>query len=90
MADNSHTKAGPPLLIFIMQEMAYHGIDWDGPLPDVEDTEHIEVPAIPVPLENNDMQELIRTVCPTAPSNDYGIDIYNHTLQFVLNKLIVI
>ena len=66
----------------------YHGIDWDGPLPDSEDQGSVEVPAIPVPLEDEDLQELLHTVCPTAPSNDYGLNLYNHALQFVQNKLL--
>ena len=66
----------------------YHGIDWDGPLPDSEDHESVEVPAIPVPLEDEDLRELLHTVCPTAPSDDYGLNLYNHALQFVQNKLL--
>ena len=42
--------------LFIPKEIAYHGIDWDGPLPDAEDVGSVEVPAIPVPLENEDME----------------------------------
>ena len=66
----------------------YHDIDWDGPLPDGEDQESVEVPAIPVPLEDDDLREFLHTVCLTAPSDDYGHNLYNHALQFVKNKLL--
>ena len=65
----------------------YHGIDWDGPLPDSNEVESVEVPAISNPFEDDDMQELQQTLCPTAPSNDYGLDLYLQCLQFVTQKL---
>ena len=67
--------------------MAYYGIDWDGPLPDVEEAGSVEVPCIPNPLGREDMQELKYTICPTTHSDNYGIDLYSRTLQFTLNKL---
>ena len=60
--------------------MPYHGIDWDGPHPATED---VEVPAIPQPLEEDNMEELLHTVCPTEPSNDYGIDVYSRTFNCI-------
>ena len=74
-------------MTFPPQEIMYHGIDWDGPLPDEDELEAVEVPAIPVPLEDEDLEELFHAVCPTAPSDTYGLDIYNQTFQFVQNKL---
>ena len=70
-----------------VQETRFHGIDWDGPLPDGDELESVQVPAIPVPLGDEDLEELQRTVCPTALSDDYGLDIYTHCLQFVRSKL---
>ena len=49
----------------VQKDVVHHGIDWDGPLPDTED---VGVPAIPVPLEHEDVEELLHTVCPTEPS----------------------
>ena len=67
--------------------MPYYGIDWDGPLPDAEEAGSVEVPRIPNPLGREDMEELEYTICPTAFSEDYGIDVYSRTLQYTLNKL---
>lgn len=64
----------------------FHGIDWDGPLPDGDDLELVEVPTIPVPLKEDDLWELHHTVCSTAPSNEYGLDLHNRCLQFVQSK----
>lgn len=47
--------------------MRFHGIDWDGPLSDNDDLDSVQVPAIPVPLGDEDLHELQQTVCPTAP-----------------------
>ena len=65
--------------------MRFHGIDWDGPFSDNDDLDLVQVPAIPVPLGDEDLCELQQTVCPTAPSDDYGLDIFTHCSQFVKN-----
>ena len=53
----------------------------------MNELESVQVPTIPVPLGDDDLQELQQTVSPTAPSDEYGLDIYTHCLQFVRSKL---
>lgn len=75
------------LFLFIVQEMRYFGVDWDGPLSDEDELQRVEVPSIPVPLEDGDLEELKQTVCPTLPSDDHGLGLYHQALQFVQSKL---
>ena len=67
------------------------GVDWNGPLlSDSDDTgDVVEVPETFCPLGAADQQELIRTISPSAPSNNYGIDLYLATLPFVQEKMYI-
>lgn len=63
------------------------GIDWDGPLVVNEDLQLVLVDPPGQPLNNSDLEELHATIDPLQPSNDYGIDIFMQTLNFIKRKL---
>ena len=64
-------------------------MDWDGPLP-VDDPDRVVVPATNCPLDHDDYLELCESIEVLDPSNNYGIDLYIDTLDFVRNNVIVI
>jgi hypothetical protein len=68
------------------QALAY-GVDWNGPLPVEYEDNEVVVPETFCPLNHHQEQELLRTVSPSAPSNNYGIDVYLATLSFVQHIL---
>ena len=53
-----------------------------------EESEHVEVPAIPTPLTQQDHALLCATVDPLSSNSDYGIDFYVATLSFVVSKVL--
>jgi len=63
-----------------------YGIDWNGPTSR-NNNENYEFSNISCPLNNEQYIELQNTILPLEQSNNYGIDIYIHTLsvtQFLL------
>ena len=73
------------LFNFSQQEWRQFVIDWNRPLPSESDDtgDAIEVPQTFCPLAAADQQELFHCISPSAPSNNYGIDLYLATLSFV-------
>jgi hypothetical protein len=57
-----------------------YGIDTDGPIP-----VYVQVPQSPLHFSDEDIADLKRGVDPCAPSDNYGMDLYEHTLVFVSN-----
>ena len=75
-------------LTFLMQdETQDFGIDWDGPSPLVTD-ESVEVPHTECPITAEEVNELQHVVPPLSQSTEYGIDLHERTLDFVLQRLI--
>ncbi len=60
------------------------GIDWDGPLCCELDST-VQVDPVDIPGSQNSYDELCVQISPLLESADYGIDIYNKTLLFLLN-----
>jgi hypothetical protein len=73
--------------LFLMQDVAQFGIDWDGPMPENVTDETVEVPSIPCLLTDCDYAELCTNINPLATSSNYGIDIYLDCLEFMHRKL---
>ena len=72
-------------ILFFQHEMASHGIDWDGPLPENVDNGGegtVEVPQTVCPLSEDRYRELSLLVDPLRSSECYGIDIYTDVLSF--------
>ncbi|CAB4379907.1 unnamed protein product [Rhizophagus irregularis] len=59
-----------------------YGIDWNGPTP-LNNNEIVELFEINCPLNNSQYLELQNNISPLAESNNYGIEIYLHTLSVV-------
>ena len=62
--------------------MQRFGVDWDGPNVEGNDAA-IDVPETPCPLSLLQYEELMRLVPALAESTNYGIDLYEETLNFV-------
>ena len=68
-------------------DIAHYGIDWNGPIPDSEVAERVEVAVTRNPLEEQDLLHLQATISPVSPSECHGVDLFIHTLEFVRQKL---
>ena len=73
-------------LTFLMQdETQDFGIDWDASLLVAD--ESVEVPHTECPITAEAVNELHHVVPPLSESTEYGIDLYETTLDFVLQRL---
>ncbi|XP_066935261.1 uncharacterized protein [Clytia hemisphaerica] len=68
----------------IMEEpdqLEYYGIDWEGPATSKRSEINLMAPECPLP--EHLITELESLVDPLSKSDDYGVDLYIRTLQFV-------
>lgn len=61
-----------------------YGSDPDGPIPAIDGT-HVQVPQSTLRFSDSDIADLQRVVDPCATSGNYGMDLYQSTLQFISN-----
>ena len=73
-----------PGLDFFHEVDDQYGIDMDGPLP-VDGGQHVQIPSTSLHFSDSDMDFLRRCVDPCAPSDSYGINLYEQVLQIILN-----
>ena len=71
-------------LDFFHQVDEYYGIDPNGPIPTDSDA-HVGVPESPLHFSDSDLSSLRQTVDPCAPSDNHAIDLYEQTLEIILN-----
>ena len=74
-----------------------YGIDWDGPVPHDDDIDDVDddnincdsviVPEIECPLDGIHLDELSDEISPLANTTNYGIDLYERTLDFISSRL---
>ena len=65
-----------------------YGIDWDGPLTDIDEAaDMVEVEETLNPLRYIDYSELQATISPYTDSDCHGVDLYVKTPEFVHHKL---
>ena len=60
-----------------------YGIDNDSPIPSQHDASTIDIPEITYQMSDADMASLKLTIDPLQQSSEYGIDIYENTLQYL-------
>ena len=73
--------SGLTALDFFNEVDHYYGIDEEGPeASDEEGT--VVVPELNIQLSPTDYQRLRDHVDPLSPSENYGIDLYEQTVQF--------
>ena len=58
-------------------------IDWDGPTVVDDDTELVQVPDIPTPLTDQQMNALSVAVDPLEQCDEFGVSLYETTYRFV-------
>ena len=58
-----------------------YGLDHDGPLPTADDGVGIQVPNVWIELSVTDIDNLLRNIDPCGPSDSFGIDSYEQTLN---------
>ena len=58
-----------------------YGIDMEGPIP--SQRRSIVVPEVPIRLSSENFALLQQAVNPLAPSEEFGIDLYEQVLQFM-------
>ena len=74
------------IVLDMQDEMEQFDVDWEGPIHR-ETNETLSVPETLCPLSNADLEQLLVTIPPLSQSMQYGIDLYERTLQFVSHKL---
>ena len=60
-----------------------YGTDEEGPIPSEDDDSVVQIPECSFVLSDNDFTLLQQTVDPLSPSEEYGIDLYEQTIQFL-------
>ena len=60
-----------------------YGIDEDGPVPTDDDESVVQIPDCSYTLNDSDFTLLQQTIDPLSSSEEYGIDLYEQTLQFL-------
>ena len=64
-----------------------YGIDWEGPVPDIEGGDEVIVDDIPTILSSRAYHELKETLDPLEEDNQYGVRIYQTVADFVASHL---
>ena len=62
-----------------------YGIDYDAPIPSQDDENGIEVPECAYNISDAYLTSLNLVTDSLQQSNEYGIDIYENTVQFLNN-----
>ena len=70
-----------------------YGVDWDGPVSlhddDDNDVDGVYMPmSVDLPISRHDLDELYTTIDPNAGSENFGIDLYVATSDFIASKLL--
>ena len=60
-----------------------YGVDDNGPLPELLTNNHVVVPRSTIQLTEEQMIALLLAINPLEDDHNYGIDIYNHTVQTI-------
>ena len=66
-----------------------YGIDYDGPLPEIQTINHVEIPESDIVLEDEDMAALALLVDPLHEDNEHGKQLYVNAceiLEMILNE----
>lgn len=67
-----------------------YGVDDDGPMPELQTNNQVEVPASTVELTDDEMPGLVANVNPTSNDNNHGIHLYvsarNHVINIISNN----
>ena len=63
-----------------------YGMDYDGPVPVVDDSGVIEVsPTLPA-ISSYEVDELTRSIDPLCSSSNFGMDIYLQVQHFLVSR----
>jgi hypothetical protein len=65
-----------------------YGIDDDGPLPELQTRNDVQVPRSTVELSDNDYNVLVEAVNPLADDGNHGISLYEEINRIVTNILL--
>ena len=69
-----------------------YGVDWDGPVShddDDNDLDGVYMPmSVDLSISQHDLDELHTTIDPNAGSENFGIDLYVATSDFIASKLL--
>lgn len=60
-----------------------YGVDWQGPVSEYEDTEHVEVPSTTLDLTSQQLVQLQQSVHPLEGCDDLGVALNIAARMFV-------
>ena len=64
-----------------------YGVDYDGPLPDIQTSNVVEIPQSSITLEEDDENILQMLVNPLTVDGNHGIVLYKQTLSLMHQML---
>ena len=65
-----------------------YGVDDNGPLPELQTNDHVVVPRSTIQLAEEQIIALLLAINPLEDDHNYGINIYNHTVQTITDIII--
>lgn len=70
------------LLVFLIQaDFSYLGVDWEGPVPETDDVQTVEILESPTPLQDTLLAELTENIDPLMSSTSFGTDLYEDAVR---------
>lgn len=63
----------------------HYGIDDDGPLPELQTNNHVEVPESSIQISQHEINSLLDEVNPLDNDNEHGIIMYENTKRVLTN-----
>jgi len=82
-----YKSVGNDLIQMTDTELFAYGIDWDGPVPQIETANNVQVPLIEVELTDEQLYYLYENFDPLRNDDNYGIDVFLDVLNYIDNCL---
>ena len=87
MSKYDHSYTFSTIITFMQEDTTLYGVDWNGPLPDAEEVDQVDVTETMNPLQEHDYLQLQDMVSPISESDCFGVDLFLRVLEFVCQKL---
>ena len=73
--------------MFCLQDQAWYGVDWNGPLPIEPGDSVVDVTPPEVALHPRVFDELCNEIDPLTECGDYGVQLYVNCVCFVESRI---
>lgn len=72
----------------LQDDFDFYGIDWDGPTPDDDDVNIVDVPEASTILTPEQLADLSNTYNPLEECEDFGMTIYFNVRRYLFDQWI--